>query len=153
MSRLTVVKIIVYSFIYRFSKRESLSLEITFSNFLTKSSVNIIILSPSPQLHVSLWHQDYFEKWKSWTLSHVRLFVTPWTLALQTSLPIKSSRREHWSGLPHPSFPTQEWKPGLLHCRLILSCLSHQGSPRIILGSSFLRNNRHRKNSENQRSF
>ena len=26
-------------------------------------------------------------------------------------------------------FLTQGWNPGLLHCRQILSCLSHQGSP------------------------
>ena len=29
-------------------------------------------------------------------------------------------------------FPTQRSNPGLLHCRQILSCLSHQGSPRIL---------------------
>ena len=27
-------------------------------------------------------------------------------------------------------FPTQGWNPGLLHCRQILYCLSHQGRPR-----------------------
>ena len=26
-------------------------------------------------------------------------------------------------------FPTQGWNPGLLHCRQILYCLSHQGRP------------------------
>ena len=29
-------------------------------------------------------------------------------------------------------FPTQGSNPGLLRCRLILYCLSHQGSPRIL---------------------
>ena len=29
-------------------------------------------------------------------------------------------------------FPTQGLDPGLLHCRRILYCLSHQGSPRIL---------------------
>ena len=29
-------------------------------------------------------------------------------------------------------FPTQESNPGLPHCRQILYCLSHQGSPRIL---------------------
>ena len=146
-------KIIVYSFLYRFSTQGPLSLEITFSNFLTKSSDNIIIPSPSPQLHMSPWHQDYFEKGKSWTLSHVRLSATPWTVVHQTPLSMKSSRQEYWSGLPCPSSRTQGWKPGLLHCRQVLSHLGHRGSPRIILGPSFLRNSRHRKNSENQRSF
>ena len=28
-------------------------------------------------------------------------------------------------------FPTHGLNPGLLHCRKILHCLSHQGSPRI----------------------
>ena len=29
-------------------------------------------------------------------------------------------------------FPTQELNPGLLHCRQVFYCLSHQGSPRIL---------------------
>ena len=29
-------------------------------------------------------------------------------------------------------FPNQGWNPGLLHCRWILYCLSHQGSPRTL---------------------
>ena len=37
-------------------------------------------------------------------LSHVPLFVTPLTVACQTSLSIEFSRQEYWSGLP---FPTQ----------------------------------------------
>ena len=36
-------------------------------------------------------------------LSHVRLFVTPWTVACQTPLSILYSRQEYWSGLPFPS--------------------------------------------------
>ena len=31
-------------------------------------------------------------------------------------------------------FPTQESNPGLLHCKRILYCLSHQESPRILEG-------------------
>ena len=37
-------------------------------------------------------------KWKS--LSHVWLFVTPWTVALQAPLSMEFSRQEDWSGLP-----------------------------------------------------
>ena len=37
------------------------------------------------------------------SLSYVRLFVTPGTVALQTPLSMRLSRREHWSGLPFPS--------------------------------------------------
>ena len=32
----------------------------------------------------------------------VRLFMTPWTVAHQASLPWVFSRQEHWSGLPCP---------------------------------------------------
>ena len=35
--------------------------------------------------------------------SHVRLFVTPWTVAYQAHLSIGFSRQECWSGLPFPS--------------------------------------------------
>ena len=37
------------------------------------------------------------------SLSHVRLFVTPWTVAYQTSPSMEFSRQEYWSGLPFPS--------------------------------------------------
>ena len=45
------------------------------------------------------------------------------------------SPRKYWSGLPCPPpgvFPTKGPNPGLLHCRWILYCLSHQGSPGIL---------------------
>ena len=35
-----------------------------------------------------------------WLLSHVRLFVTPWTVAHQTSLSTELSRQEYCSGFP-----------------------------------------------------
>ena len=35
-------------------------------------------------------------------LSHVRLFVTPWTVAHQTPLSMGFFRQEYWSGLPCP---------------------------------------------------
>ena len=34
------------------------------------------------------------------TLSHVQLFVTPWTVAHQAPLSMEVSRQESWSGLP-----------------------------------------------------
>ena len=37
------------------------------------------------------------------SLSHVRLFVTPWTVAYQDPLSMGFSRQEYWSGLPFPS--------------------------------------------------
>ena len=39
-------------------------------------------------------------------LSHfscIQLFVTPWTVAHQASMPMGFSRQEYWSGLPCPS--------------------------------------------------
>ena len=35
-------------------------------------------------------------------LSHVRLFVTPWTVARQAPLSMGFPRQEYWSGLPFP---------------------------------------------------
>ena len=37
------------------------------------------------------------------SLSHVQLFVIPWTVAHQAPLSIGFSRQEYWSGLPFPS--------------------------------------------------
>ena len=38
----------------------------------------------------------------AWSLSCVRLFVTPWVVAHQAPLPMGFSRQEYWSGLPFP---------------------------------------------------
>ena len=37
------------------------------------------------------------------SLSRVRLFATPWTIACQAHLSMGFSRKEYWSGLPFPS--------------------------------------------------
>ena len=37
------------------------------------------------------------------SLSHVRLFATPWTVACQAPPSMGFSRQEYWSGLPFPS--------------------------------------------------
>ena len=65
------------------------------------------------------------------SLSRVRLFATPWTVAHQAPLSMKFSRQEYWSGLPfsrgssRPRDQTcvsyirqilQGSNPGLLHC-------------------------------------
>ena len=44
-------------------------------------------------------------KWKVKvkSLSHVRLFATPWTAAYQAPPSLGFSRQEYWSGLPLPS--------------------------------------------------
>ena len=42
-------------------------------------------------------------KVKVTSLSHVRLFATPWTIAHQAPLSMGFSGQEYWSGLPFPS--------------------------------------------------
>ena len=69
------------------------------------------------------------------SLSHVRLFVTPWTVACQAplSMGIDSPDKKTGTGchsLLQGIFPTQGSNPGFPHCRQILYQLSHQGSPR-----------------------
>ena len=46
------------------------------------------------------------------SLSHVRLFATPWTVAHQAPLSMGFSRQEYWSGLPFPS-PGDLLDPGI----------------------------------------
>ena len=48
------------------------------------------------------------------SLSRVRLFETPWTVAHQAPLSMGFSRQEYWSGLPFPS-PGDLPYPGIEH--------------------------------------
>ena len=52
------------------------------------------------------------EKVKVKSLSRVRLFATPWTVAYQAPLSTGFSRQEYWSGLPFPS-PGDLPNPGI----------------------------------------
>ena len=66
--------------------------------------------------------------------SHVRLFMTPWTVALQAPLSMGFSRQEYWSGLPFPpgDLPDLWIKPMtlcLLHRQADSLPLYHLGSP------------------------
>ena len=45
-------------------------------------------------------------------LSHVQLFATPWTIALQAPLSMGFSRQEYWRGLPFPT-PGDLPNPGI----------------------------------------
>ena len=74
-------------------------------------------------------------------------FVTPWTVACQEPLSMGFSRQEYWSGknpisvfypnkeishaLLQGIFLTQGLHLGLWHCRQILHCMDHQGSPQF----------------------
>jgi len=59
-----------------------------------------------------------FDRWaiglkvKVKSLSRVRLFATPWTVAYQASPSMGFSRQEYWSGLPFPS-PGDLPNPGI----------------------------------------
>ena len=46
------------------------------------------------------------------SLSRVRLFASPWTVACQAPLSMGFSRQEYWSGLPFPS-PGDLPNPGI----------------------------------------
>ena len=46
------------------------------------------------------------------SLSHVRPFATPWTVAHQAPHSMEFSRQEYWSGLPFPS-PGDLPNPGI----------------------------------------
>ena len=59
---------------------------------------------------LSFYHEKKEVKVKS--LSHVQLFVTPWTIACQAPLSMEFSRQGYWSGLPFPS-PGDLPNPGI----------------------------------------
>ena len=64
-------------------------------------------------------------------LSHVQLFVTPWTVAHQSPLSMRFSRQENWSVLPFPppeDLPDQGSNPCLLHWQAGPLPLSHLGA-------------------------
>ena len=48
-------------------------------------------------------HIYYYFQHDVKSLSRVRLFATPWTIAYQVPPPMGFSRQEYWSGLPFPS--------------------------------------------------
>ena len=86
------------------------------------------------RFHISLWKDGphYMSmKVKVKSLSRVRLFAIPWTVAYQAppsmGFPGKSAGVDcHF--LLQGIFPTQESNSGLQHCRQMLYHLCHQGS-------------------------
>ena len=56
-----------------------------------------------------------------WSLNHVWLFATPWTLTCQAPLSMEFPRQGYWSGLLFSSpgiFPNQGYNPHLPHCQV-----------------------------------
>ena len=71
------------------------------------------------------------ERKKVKSLSRVRLFATPWTVAYHAPPSMGFCGQEYWSGVPLPSaedLPDPGIKLGLPHCRQMLYGLNHQGS-------------------------
>ena len=67
------------------------------------------------------------------SLSRVRLFAAPWTVAHQTPLPVGFPRQEYWSGVPLPT-PGDLPNPGIKPVSPALTCWffttkPHLGSP------------------------
>ena len=58
------------------------------------------------------------------SLSHVRLFVTLWTIAHKAPLSMGFSRQEYWSGLPFPS-PGKLPNSGIKHMSPMSPALVH----------------------------
>ena len=82
---------------FRMDWLDFLAVQGTLKRCFSKAS----ILRRSAFFTVQLSHPYMKVKVKS--LSHVRLFATPWTVAYQAPPSIGFSRQECWSGLPFPS--------------------------------------------------
>ena len=66
-------------------------------------------------INVDQWTHSFSERKKVKSLSRIRLFATPWTVAYQPPLSMGFSRQECWSRLPFPSpgdFPNPGIEPG-----------------------------------------
>ena len=62
----------------------------------------------------------------TYTLGHVPLFATPWTVALQAPLCMEFPRHKYWNGLPFPS-PGHLPDPGLEPASPALAGISFVG--------------------------
>ena len=82
---------------------------------LSKEAEGLGSLLRSIQLDIDGGHPNQaLVKVKLKSLSRVRLFATPWTVAYQASLSMEFSRQEYCSGLPFPSpgdLPDPETEP------------------------------------------
>ena len=68
------------------------------------------------------------------SLSYVRLFATPWTVAFQAPLSMGFSRQEYWSGLPFPSIwdlPSPRIEPRSLALQADSLSSEPPGKPRL----------------------
>ena len=77
---------------------------------------------------------DVIRKWTWKWLSHVWLFVTPWTIAHQSPPSKEFSSQEYWSGFPFPSTgdlpnPGIEPRSPALQAEFYFYQLSYKGRP------------------------
>ena len=70
------------------------------------------------------------------SLSRVRLFETPWTVACQSPLSRGFSRQEHWSGLPFP--PPEDFPNPGIKSTCSVSCTGKQVLYTETLGKPYL---------------
>ena len=95
---------------------------------LTDEQIHIILITFADLLKTYL-DNDFFCV-TVLLVSHVRLFVIPWTVACQAPLSTVFPRKGYWSGLPFPSpgdLPDPGIAPRSPGFREILHPLSHQG--------------------------
>ena len=95
----------------------------------SSQSTELSSLSYTAAAHwLSLLHLLVYTEVKVKMLSHVQLFVTPWTVAHQAPLSMEFSRQECWSGL---SFPSQRGlsNPGMEPGSLALQADSLPSEP------------------------
>ena len=57
---------------------------------------------PDSKINPTYWQAGSLPLRSDQSLSRVRLFATPWTVACQASLSMRFSRQQYWSGLPFP---------------------------------------------------
>ena len=79
--------------------------------------------------------ENSFTEWVM-SLSCVRLFVTPWTVAYQAPPSMGFSRQEYWSGLPFPS-PGDLPDPGIEPGSPALQADALTSEPQLIKRKSF----------------
>ena len=75
-------------------------------------------ISAGKSIHTFMGGSTY-----AWSLSCVWLFVVPWTVACQDSLPMKFSKQEYWKAVPF-STPRDLPNPGIKCMSLIFLVLA-----------------------------
>ena len=65
-----------------------------------KQILHLKELEKEEEMNPKVGRRKEIVKIKVKSLSHVQLFVTPWTVAPQAPPSMEFSRQEYWSGLP-----------------------------------------------------